>query len=126
MFGHSTTSGHEVAPSERRPADIAYRRAWWSFALYPVTTVAAFVIGEGLYSALTHDTGEAAVWQVLLAGTPALLVFLIPGVMAATYGRTAMRLGREDGSLPALLGLGIGAAFVILNLASYVVTLLGR
>jgi hypothetical protein len=29
-------------------ADLAYRRAWWSLALYPLTFVAAFVVGEAL------------------------------------------------------------------------------
>lgn len=108
----------------RGPADVAYRRAWWSLALYPFAFVAAFVIGEGLISLLTNDHAEdAAFWQVLVAATPALLVFVIPGVLAVTQGRRAMRLGRTDGSAPAIVGATIGIGFVGLNLLSYVVGL---
>lgn len=108
----------------RGPADVAYRRAWWSLALYPVAFVAAFVIGEGLISLLTNDhAGDPAFWQVLVAGTPALLVFVIPGVLAVTQGRRAMRLGRRDGSAPAIVGATIGIGFVGLNVLSYVVGL---
>lgn len=104
-------------------ADRAYRRAWWSLALYPVTFVAAFVIGEGILSVLTEDPGDAAFWKVLVAATPALLVFVIPGILAVTLGRKAMRLGRSAGRAPAIVGAAIGIGFVGLNLASYI---LGR
>ena len=104
-----------------RPADIAYRRAWWSLALYPVSFVAAFVIGEGLISALTNDVGDPAFWQVLVAATPALLVFVIPGILAATQGRRAMRLGRPEGKVPAVVGAVIGIGFVGQNILAYVV-----
>jgi hypothetical protein len=116
--------GPQGTSNHRRPADTAYRRAWWSLALYPVTFVAAFVIGEGLYSALTHDQGDAAIWQVLVAGTPALLVFVIPGVLAAIQGRKAMRLGRRDGQVPAIVGAVVAILFVGQNLLSFAALLL--
>ena len=68
----------------------AYRRAWWSLLLYPVAAVAAFVIGEGLFSLLHGDVGDAAIWVVLVAAVPALVVFAIPGVLAVMQGRTAI------------------------------------
>lgn len=108
---------------QRHPADTAYRRAWWSLALYPIAFVAAFVIGEGLLSVLTDDAADAAVWQVLVAASPALLVFLVPGILAVVHGRTAVRLGRTDGKVPAIVGAVIGLGFVGMNLLSYVVGL---
>ena len=105
-------------------ADRAYRRAWWSLALYPVSFVAAFVIGEGIVSMLTDDRGEPAFWQVLLAGTPALLVFVIPGILAVTQGYRARNLGRDDGLVPAIVGAVVGAGFVALNVASYIAQLI--
>ena len=105
----------------RNPADRAYRWAGWSLALYPASFVAAFVVGEGIIAALTDDPDQATLWQVLVAGTPALLVFVLPGILAVTMGRTAKRLGRADGAIPATIGAVIGIGFVGLNVASYLV-----
>ena len=112
-----------AASGDRDAATRAYRRAWWCLALYPVSFVAAFVIGEGLLSALTDDTADAAFWQVLLAGTPALVVFALPGLISVGQGRRAVRLGRDDGKVPAIVGATIGLAFVGLNIASYLIGL---
>ena len=108
----------------RGPADIAYRRAWWSLALYPVALVAAFAIGEGLITLLTDDVGDPTFWQVLVAGIPALIVFVVPGILAVTQGRKAMRLGRTDGKAPAILGAVIAIAFVGQNMLSYLIGLI--
>jgi hypothetical protein len=106
------------APLHSDSANRAYRRAWWSLALYPVTFVAAFVIGEGLYSVFNGDQGNAAWWEILLAATSAILVFVIPGILAWTMGRTAVRLGRTDGNVPAVVGAAIAIGFAGLNLLS--------
>lgn len=108
----------QAARAHRTPGDVAYRRAWWSLALYPVTFVAAFVIGEGLITVLTGDSQNPSFWQVLVAATPALVVFVVPGILAVVQGRKAMRLGRRDGMTPAIVGAAIGLGFVGLNLAS--------
>lgn len=104
-------------------ANGAYRRAWWALALYPLSFVAAFAIGEGILSALTEDTDDPVFWQVLLAGAPALAVLVVPGIVSVSQGRKAMRLGRQDGRVPALVGAVIAFGFVGLNLASYLVGL---
>ena len=119
----SRESGASPVPGPHDHRDRHYRRAWWSLALYPVTFVAAFVIGEGIHSMLTDDARDAAFWEVLLAATPALLVFVIPGILAVTQGRAAMRLGRRDGRVPAVVGAAIGIGFVGINVASYLVGL---
>lgn len=111
-------------PAHKGPADVAYRRAWWCLALYPVTFVAAFVIGEGLISLLTDDVQQPAFWEVLVSATPALLVFVTPGALAVMQGRKAMRLGRRDGMAPAVVGAAIGFGFVGLNILSYLVGLM--
>jgi hypothetical protein len=128
MSGQDTASQGSGADSggtrlQSDPADVAYRRAWWALSLYPITFVAAFVIGEGLISLLTEDAGDAAFWEVLVAVTPALLVFVIPGILSATQGRKAMRLGRRDGKVPVIVGATIGIGFVGLNILSYIVGL---
>ncbi|KQX65699.1 hypothetical protein [Angustibacter sp. Root456] len=112
------------APTYSPEADRAYRRAWWSLALYPVSFVAAFVIGEGLASVLGGDSGSLVWWEALLAAAPAILVFVLPGVLAVHFGRRAVRLGRADGRTPAIIGAVIGLGFVALNLASGVLMLL--
>jgi hypothetical protein len=127
-------STHSPAPRESRApsggsatrsglADAAYRRAWWSFALYPVSFVVAFLVGEGILSTLTNDTSDPAFWQVLVAGTPALIVFVIPGILSVSQGRKAVRLGREDGKVPAIVGAAIAIGFIGINVASYLVGL---
>lgn len=109
--------GGAAVPSEA--ADRAYRRAWWSLALYPVSFGAAFGIGEGIITVLTNDTVAAEFWQMLVAVIPALLVFAIPGILSVIQGRMAMRLGRKDGRVPGMIGVGIAVGFVMLNVASY-------
>jgi hypothetical protein len=125
MSNQNTASQSQSGGTPMRgPADIAYRRAWWSLALYPLALVAAFVIGEGLITLLTDDVGDPAFWQVLVAGTPALIVFTIPGILAVIEGRKAMRLGRTDGKAPAIVGAVIAIAFLGQNILSYVIGLI--
>jgi hypothetical protein len=116
------TAGHDEArPAvERTPADVACRRAWWSLLLYPVTLVASLMIGGGLFSLLDDRVGDIPVWVYLVAVTPALLVVVIPGVMAVIQGRRAIELGRPDGRVPAVTGTAIGAAFVVIDLLMFI------
>jgi len=113
-------SAQRTAPqaTTRSPADRAYRRAWWSLALYPVSFVLAFVTGEGLLSLVAEDPEDPVFWEVVAAGVPAIIVFVLPGVLAVWLGRTAVRLGRQDGNVPALIGAAIGIGFVGLNVVS--------
>jgi hypothetical protein len=118
---------HELSSTGRSaPGDRAYVRAWWSLALYPLSFVAAFIIGEGILAMLADDPAQAPVWQVLTAATPALVVFAVPGALAVVHGRRAMRSGRKDGKVPAVVGATIGLGFVALNLVAYVVGLVMR
>ena len=97
---------------QRSPADIVYRRAWWSLLLYPVAAVAAFVIGEGLFSWLDDGVGDAPFWVAPVSAIPALLVLVIPGVLVVVEGRMAIRLGRAEAKMPAVIGGAIAFAVV--------------
>ena len=88
------------------------RRAWWSLALFPVTFVAAFGVGEGLASLLGHPTGssdDAPVWLMLAAGVPALRSSSCPrcwrwcsagGPMGRAIPAAGSRCGSGWGSAP--------------------------
>lgn len=108
--------GHDRATS-------AYRRAWWAIASYPIAFVAAFVIGEGLYTLLGGDDASPPWWAAPVAATPAIVVFVLPGLAAVLFGRRAMQLGRREGRTPAIIGAAIAASFVALNLLSYLAQL---
>lgn len=103
------------------------RRAWWSLLGFVVTFVLAFVVGEGVASALGHPSGgdqPAELWVMVAAGVPALLVFALPAVPAVLYGRRAMRLGEPRGRYPAVVAVVVASGFVLLNLVSGVAVLL--
>ena len=117
---------HRSAPTYAGIADAAYRRAWWSLALYPVAFVVGFVVGEGLFSLLGGTEQGAPVWTVVLAAAPALLLMAVPGVLAWQQGRRAARFGRRDGWVPGVVGLVVALGVVGVNGLAFVVgTLLG-
>lgn len=94
------------------------RRAWWSLLGFVPSFVLAFVIGEGLISALGYPAGgeeQAPWWAALTAATPALVVFVLPAVLAVHFGSRAMKLGDDRGRLPMVLAIVVAAAFVLLN-----------
>jgi hypothetical protein len=103
------------------------RRAWWVLLLYPVSFVAAFLVGEGLASALGYEGGTSATppWYVpLVAGVPALALFAAPGVAAVLYGRRAYRAGAPGAVAPMVVGIVVGGGFIAVNLLSLVAMLL--
>ncbi len=113
----------ETADVPRTGALADVRRAWWSLLGFVPTFGLAFAVGEGLAAALGHPPGgdEAASWWVMVvAGVPALLVFVLPAVAAVHFARRADRLGDRRGRLPAAVAVAVAAAFVLLNLASAV------
>jgi len=91
-----------------------------SLLLYPVTLVASLMLGGGLFSLLDDRAGNIAVWLYPVAVTPALLVVVIPGILAVIQGRRTMELGRPDGRVPAVTGAAIGAAFVVIDLLMFI------
>ena len=115
----------EVRPSVPPEAARDRRRAWLSLLLYPVGFVLAFVVGEGLATLLGYEAGEAVAWYVpVLAGVPAVLLFVVPGLLALRYGRRAMRAGDPGGLAPVVVGATVAVAFVGVNLLGFVAQVL--
>ena len=117
-----TTGARQAgADVEMTSADVAHRRAWRSLLLYPVSLLASWTIGGGLFALLDDEVGNIPIWVYLVAVTPALLVVVIPGILAVIQGRKAVQLGRPDGRVPAVTGAAIGAAFVVIDLLMFTV-----
>lgn len=109
-------------------ASVATRRAWWSLLGFVPSFVLAFVVGEGIIAALGYDSGgdvQAPWWAVLVAGVPALVVFVVPAVLTVRQALQAMRLGDERAIVPMILALVVAGGFVLLNGLSALVVWLG-
>lgn len=101
------------------------RRAWMSLLLYPVALVLAFLIGEGSAALLGYDGGEEVPWYVpVVAGVPAVLLFVVPGLLALRFGRRAMRGGDPRGLAPVVVGTVVAVAFVGTNLLGFIAQVL--
>lgn len=111
-----------VVRSHARLDGPAYtRRAWWSLLGFVPSFVLAFVIGEGLISALGYPSGGEDLppwWAMLVAVVPALVVFALPAVLAVHFGRRAVDLGDPQGKVPMMLAVAGAAGFALLNGAS--------
>lgn len=118
---------HRSMDDERRQGETRatqlVRRAWWSFALFPVSFVLASLLGGVLLAAMGHDpdTETTPSWGLMLAaGVPAMIVLILPGLAAAWFGRSAHELGHPGGRTAAVAGLATAGAFVVLNVAAAV------
>ncbi len=93
--------------------------AWAFVALVPVAFIAAVVLGDWVFSLQGYDSGgavQAAPLQVvLLAGIPAVLVMIAPGIAAGWLGFRARRLGIPSGIVPAIIGVAAAAFGVLTN-----------
>jgi uncharacterized membrane protein len=118
----STETGSSVGLSKH--ADRDQRKAWVAVASLPVALVLAMFVGEGLIGALGYQSGgdePVPVGPALLAGIPALLILIAPGVAAVHYGHRAYRAGRKDAKVPAWIG-GVAAVVVVAqNLLAFLV-----
>jgi len=96
-----------------------------SLLLFPLGFVLAFVVGEGLATMLGYEPGQEVAWYVpVLAGVPAVLLFVLPGLLALRYGRRAMRAGDPGGLAPAVVGAVVAVAFVGVNLLGFLAQVL--
>lgn len=113
---------HQV-PSTGQDRDV--RRAWWSFALFVPSLVAAFITGEGLLVAMGHsDDQSPPVGIALMAGLPAILVFALPTLLVWHFGRQAARRGHPEGRTAVIVAVVIAGGFLAMNLFQLVVGLI--
>jgi hypothetical protein len=109
-----------VAAERDRAESAPLRRAWFAVLLIPVAFVLAFAVGEGIYAWL-GDQPEAAtepLWVVLVAGVPAIVLFLLPCAAASWYGNRARQEGHRVGWVPLVIGAVLGVWMMILNVVS--------
>jgi hypothetical protein len=112
---------HQV-PSMGQDRDV--RRAWWSFALFVPSLVAAFITGEGLLTAMGHGGDQSPpAGAALTAGLPAILVFALPILVVWYFGHRAERRGHPEGRTPVIVAIVIAVAFLAVNLFQLVVGL---
>lgn len=109
-----------TAPTPQR------RRAWLSLLLFPVTFVAAFVVGEGLVTLLGYSVGGESppVGVMLAAAIPALAVFSVPAALATYFARRAALAGEPHAWMPAYVGLGVAGVFVLQNVLAFLLVIL--
>lgn len=107
-----------IHDSDRLDGARLTRRAWWSVAGLLPSLVLAFLVGEGLISALGYPSGgveQAPWWAALTAAVPAIVVFALPAALAAYFGTRAQRLGDPRGRVPVLVALVVAGSFVATN-----------
>lgn len=95
-------------------------RAWVAVALIPVGFVLAFAVGQGLYAVLGYKPEDATepLWVALVAGVPAIVLFLVPCGAAVWYGNRARAEGHRAGLLPLVLGAVLGLWMLVTNTVS--------
>ena len=110
-----------IGPTPRTDGERFTRRAWWSLLGFVPSFVLAFVVGEGLISALGYPSGGADPvpwWAALVAVVPALVVFVLPAVASVSFARRALRHGDPRARVPMIVALVVAASFVLLNALS--------
>jgi hypothetical protein len=93
------------------------RRAWLSLLGFVPSFGLAFLVGEGLASAMGYDVGDARppLLVAVAATVPALVVFVLPAVLAAHFGRQAVQLGDRRARVPVAIAVVVALGFVLMN-----------
>jgi hypothetical protein len=92
------------------------RWAWIFVAVTPIALVAGIFVGEGLLASQGYDSGDSGslpIGVVLRAALPALLVILVPPVLAALFGFAARRHGDPRGAVPAWIGVAVTVGLLL-------------
>lgn len=124
-FDSGPTNAVAMAPPPpSRTARRYLRLAWVSLAALPVSIVGAMVLGDWLLTVQGYESGGeelVPLGAALSAGTPALLVLILPTIPAIWFGLRARRLGLATGLVPAIIGAVIAGAAVLQNMAALIV-----
>ena len=104
---------------DRRSTNLT--RAWIAVATIPVAFIVAFAVGEGLYALLGYKPEDATepFWVALVAGVPAIVLFLVPCVAAVRYGNRARVEGHRAAVVPLVIGAVLGLWMVVINAVSW-------
>jgi hypothetical protein len=114
-----TTAKHippvSASSDQGRRTDLS--RAWIAVALIPVAFMLAFAVGEGLYALLGYQPEDATepLWVALVAGVPAIALFLVPCAAAVWYGNRARAEGHRAALVPLVIGAALGLWMVVIN-----------
>ena len=122
MTTTNRTPATGTQPVRRGSTDLGW--AWVAVASTPVTFFLAFALGEGVYALLGYQPEDANEpwWVALVAGVPAIALFLVPCVAAVWFGNRARVQGRRAALLPMAVGAVLGLWMVVMNVVSLVVT----
>lgn len=103
-----------------RGSALSLRRAWTGVLLVPLFFLIAFAAGEGIYAVLGYkpENADAPAWVVVVASGLILLIALIPCVAAVFFGWRTSKGGDRRGALPAVIGVVVGMALMVLTVAS--------
>ena len=95
------------------------RNAWIALVATGVTFVLGIAVGEGIFAAFGYETGvtDAPLVPTLVSAVVAIAVIDSAPLAAWWLGRKAVRAGDAGGRLPMLLGIGVAALVLLLNLA---------
>lgn len=101
--------------------------AWACLVAAPVAFVLAFVVGEGLSSALGWDGVGPPVWWVgVISVAAALVVFSIPAVLATWFWSRAHRRGDDRARVPAAVLVVLSLGFLAMNLLAWALDVVAR
>ena len=120
-----------MAPTNRAPhvgahrtsgSESTFTRAWIAVGSIPLFFIVAFAVGEGLYALLGYkpEDANAPLWVGLVAGVPAIVLFLVPCAAAVWFGNKARVAGRQAALLPMVIGAVLGLWMVVMNVVSVV------
>ena len=95
-------------------------RSWIAVALIPVAFVLALTVGEGLYALLGYKPEDATepLWVALVAGVPAVVLFLVPCAAAVWYGNKARAESHGAALLPMVVGALLGLWMLVMTTVS--------
>lgn len=119
-----------TAPASSHPTPHArdthdVRLVWGCLVAAPFVAALAFVVGEGLSTALGYDGVGAAPWWMALAvlGVAAALL-AVPALLAVRFARRAQAAGDDRARVPALILVVGTLAFLAMNVVSWVLMVL--
>lgn len=117
----TTNQTPPVGTNGRDRRSTSLTRAWIAIAAIPVAFIVAFAVGEGLYALLGYKPEDATepLWVALVAGVPAIVLFLVPCVAAVRFGNRARVEGQRAAVVPLVIGAVLGLWMVVINVVSW-------